>query len=230
MLANSALRENSLIKNVYLWMSLGLVITGVVAFAVSQNIALLRFFNTNAFVLLALVIAQLVVVMVLSDRLQQLKTGTAIGLFIGYSVLTGISLSSLFIVYTGAVLTQAFLTTAAMFLGASLFAFVTKKNIASWGSYLMMGLWGLLAAMLINMFFPGSSTFTLMVSIIGVVLFTGLTIYDTARIKSINDTYGSEMNNDEFVKIGIIGALNLYLDFLNIFMYLLRIFGSSNRD
>ena len=117
-----------------------------------------------------------------------------------------------------------------MFLGASFYAFVTKRNVASWGSYLMMGLWGMLAALVINMFFPGSSTMTLIISVVGVVLFLGLTIYDTAKVKSINDTYGSEMNQDEFVKIGIIGALNLYLDFLNIFMYLLRIFGAQSRD
>lgn len=229
-LSNSALRENSLIKNVYLWMSLGLVITGVVAFAVSQNMTLLKLFNTNPFMLFAILIAQFAIVMVLSGRLQQLRSSTAMGLFIAYSVVNGISLSSLFIIYTGVVLTQAFLTTAAMFLGATLFASVTKKNIASWGGYLTMGLWGLLVAMLINMFFPNSSTFTLMVSIIGVVLFMGLTVYDTARIKSINSTYGREMNNEEFVKIGIIGALNLYLDFLNIFLYVLRILGIKNRD
>ncbi len=229
-LSNSALRENSLIKNVYLWMALGLTITGVVAFAVSQNISLLRFFNTNPFMLFAVLIAQFAIVMVLSGRLQQLKTSTAMGLFIAYSVVNGISLSSLFIIYTGAVLAQAFLSTAAMFLGATFFASVTKKNIASWGGYISMGLWGLLVALLINMFFPNSSTFTLMVSVIGIVLFVGLTVYDTARIKSINSTYGREMNNEEFVKIGIIGALNLYLDFLNIFLYVLRILGIKNRD
>lgn len=229
-LTDCAKRENALLKNVYLWMSLGLVLTAVVAYGVSKNLTLLRFFSTNFFALMVLIIAQLSVVIFLSAKLQKMKASTAVALFLSYSVLTGITLSSVFIIYTGAVIAQAFLTTAIMFLGASFYAFVTKRNVASWGSYLMMGLWGMLVALVINMFFPGSSTMTLIISVVGVVLFLGLTIYDTAKVKSINDTYGSEMNQDEFVKIGIIGALNLYLDFLNIFMYLLRIFGAQSRD
>jgi Integral membrane protein, interacts with FtsH len=229
-LSNCEQRENTLLKNVYLWMSLGLVITGAVAYAVSRNMALLKFFNTNLFALLALVIAQVALVIALSSRLERLNAATAVVLFLAYSGVTGVTLSSIFILYTGAVITQAFLTAAAMFLGASLFAFVFKGNVASWSRYLLIGLWGMMAALLINMFFPGSTTLTLIISIVGVVLFTGLTVYDTARVKSINDSYGSEMNQDEFTKLGIIGALTLYLDFLNIFLYILRIFGAIRRD
>lgn len=229
-LASCERRENALLKNVYLWMSLGLIITAIVSYAVSQNNALLRLIYSNSIMLLFLVFAQFGLVFYLTARLKEMKANTAIGLFLGYSVVTGITLSSVFMIYAGALISQAFLTAALMFVGASFYAFVTKRNVASWSHYLMMGLWGLIVATLINAFFPGSTRMTMIISLVGVVLFLGLTVYDTAKIKAMNDAYGSEMNQDEFVKIGIIEALSLYLDFLNLFLYLLRIFGLSRRD
>ena len=116
-----------------------------------------------------------------------------------------------------------------MFGGMSVYAMVTKRNLSGWGNYLIMGLWGLIIASLIGLFFH-STMFELVISFIGIALFLGLAAYDTQRVKAINDQYGSEMTSDEFTKLGIIGALNLYLDFLNIFLYVVRILGLSRRD
>ena len=149
--------------------------------------------------------------------------------FFAYSILTGVTLSSVFLVYTGASIAKAFVTTCLMFGGLTVYAGVTKRNIASWGTYLMMGLWGIIIAGAINMFF-GFRSVDLLISVLGVVVFLGLTVYDTKRVLDMNREYGSEMTEDEYVKLGVIGALNLYLDFLNIFLYLLRLFSSSSRD
>ena len=116
-----------------------------------------------------------------------------------------------------------------MFCLLTVYANVTKRNIASWSTYLMMGLFGIIIASTINLFF-GFKSVDLLISILGIIIFMGLTIYDTKRVVDMNNEYGSQMTEDEFTKIGIIGALNLYLDFLNIFLYLLRLFASSRRD
>ena len=165
--------------------------------------------------------------MVLSSRVERLSTGAATGIFVGYSVLTGFTLSSVFIVYTGTVIIQAFISAAAVFAAGAIYGAVSKKDLRGMGSYLMLGLVGLIIASLLNMFIR-SSGLDFIVSIAGVLLFTGLTAWDSQRIADMNARFGSEMTNEELTKIDILGALDLYLDFINIFLYLLRIFGRSD--
>ena len=221
------LRENALMKNVYLWMILGLAITAGVSFAVSQSITLMRYILLNPFVTIAVFIAQIVLVMVLSGRVERLSTGAAIALFLGYSALTGVTLSSIFLAYTGTSIAVAFVSALSVFAGGAIYGAVTKKSLKSWGGFLMMGLFGLIIASLLNMLFA-SSGLNFLVSIVGVVLFTGLTAWDSQRIADMNAQYGQDMTNEELTKIGILGALDLYLDFINIFLYLVRIFGRSD--
>lgn len=221
------LRENVLMKNVYLWMILGLAITAGIAFFVSTSEAALRFIFLNPIVTIAIFIAQLVLVMVLSGRVERLSTGAAVGTFLGYSALTGVTLSSIFLAYTGTSIAIAFMSALSVFIGGAIYGAVTKKDLRSWGGYLTMGLFGLIIASLLNMLFR-SSGLDLIVSVIGVVLFTGLTAWDSQRVSDINREYGPSMTSEELTKLGILGALSLYLDFLNIFLYLVRIVGRSD--
>ena len=221
------LRENALMKNVYLWMILGLAVTAGIAFFVSTSEAALRFIFLNPIVTIAIFIAQLVLVMVLSGRVERLSTGAAVGTFLGYSALTGVTLSSIFLAYTGTSIAVAFMSALSVFIGGAIYGAVTKKDLRSWGGYLTMGLFGLIIASLLNMLFR-SSGLDLIVSVIGVVLFTGLTAWDSQRVSDINREYGPSMTSEELTKLGILGALSLYLDFLNIFLYLVRIIGRSD--
>lgn len=221
------LRENALMKNVYLWMILGLAVTAGIAFFVSTSEAALRFIFLNPIVTIAIFIAQLVLVMVLSGRVERLSTGAAVGTFLGYSALTGVTLSSIFLAYTGTSIAVAFISALSVFVGGAVYGAVTKKDLRSWGGYLTMGLFGLIIASLLNMLFR-SSGLDLIVSFVGVVLFTGLTAWDSQRVSDINREYGPSMTSEELTKLGILGALSLYLDFLNIFLYLVRIVGRSD--
>ena len=220
-------RENVLLRNVYLWMFLGLLVTAAVAYAVASSITVLRLIYSNPLVTLVIFFAQLALVMVLSGRVEALRTSTAVGLFIGYSALTGLTLSTIFIAYTGETIAYAFLSAAAVFAGGAVYGTVTKRELKSWGGYITMALFGLILASLLNLFFR-SSSFDLVVSLIAVILFTGLSAWDAQRVADMNRQYGQYMTREELTKIGILGALSLYLDFLNIFLYLLRLFGRSD--
>lgn len=228
-IANTQQRENTLIRNTYAYMALGLLTTAVVAFFSSTSPQIVNLFLLNPVGSIVLVVAELAVVFFLSSRIEHMKATTAILAFFAYSILTGISLSAIFIVYTGITLWKAFLSTALMFAGITVYATVTKRKVASWSSYLIMGLWGLIIASLVNMFL-GSTMLDLIISVVGIVIFTGLAIWDTKRVVEMNREYGAEMTASEHTKLGIIGALNLYLDFLNIFLYLLRIYAAADRD
>ena len=142
------LRENALMKNVYLWMILGLAVTAGIAFFVSTSEAALRFIFLNPIVTIAIFIAQLVLVMVLSGRVERLSTGAAVGTFLGYSALTGVTLSSIFLAYTGTSIAIAFMSALSVFIGGAIYGAVTKKDLRSWGGYLTMGLFGLIIASL----------------------------------------------------------------------------------
>ena len=228
-LQNTQARANGLLKHVYGYMFVGLLLTSVFSFLVSQSRRAVAFIYSNPFVTIILCVAELALVFYLSARIERISMRSAQLCFFAYSILTGVTLSSVFLVYTGASIAKAFVTTCLMFGGLTVYAGVTKRNIASWGTYLMMGLWGIIIAGAINMFF-GFRSVDLLISVLGVVVFLGLTVYDTKRVLDMNREYGSEMTEDEYVKLGVIGALNLYLDFLNIFLYLLRLFSSSSRD
>lgn len=218
-------RVNGLLKNVYLWMTAALALTAIVSYGVANSEMLLASLY-NSGIMLVVVVAQFVLVLFLSSRLERLSIGAAVGSFIAYSILNGIMLSSVFIVYASLTVTRAFFTTALMFAGMSLYAMFAKRDLASWGSILIMALWGILIASLVNMFFRSESIYYLM-SIVGVVVFAGLTAWDTQKLMGINASYGYDIDEETFVKISIIGALSLYLDFINIFLYVLRILGSS---
>ena len=228
-LQNTQARANGLLKHVYGYMFVGLLLTSVFSFLVSQSSRAVAFIYSNPFVTIILCVAELALVFYLSARIERISMRSAQLCFFAYSILTGVTLSSVFLVYTGASIAKAFVTTCLMFGGLTVYAGVTKRNIASWSTYLMMGLWGIIIAGAINMFF-GFRSVDLLISVLGVVVFLGLTVYDTKRVLDMNREYGSEMTEDEYVKLGVIGALNLYLDFLNIFLYLLRLFSSSSRD
>jgi FtsH-binding integral membrane protein len=229
MLENVFARERSIVKNVYLWMTAGLGITGIVAFFVASNPSLMKALIGNSMGFLLLVIGEFALVFYLSARINKMSQTSAIGAFLAYSVMTGILLSTIFVAYANVVIYKTFLTTALMFAGMSLYAMTTKRDLSGLGYYLRMGLWGLIIASVMNMFFR-SAGFDYLLSFVGVAIFLGLTAYDTKKIIEMNNQYGSSMDEEDFTKVSILGALTLYLDFLNLFLYLLRIFGrSSNR-
>ncbi len=226
-LQNVVARERTILKNVYLWMTAGLGLTALIAFFVASNPSLLRALVGNSMGFLLIVIGQFALVFYLSARLDRMSQASAVAAFLAYSALNGIMLSTIFAVYAQVVIYKTFFTTALMFGGMSIYAMTTKRDLNAIGSYLVMGLWGLIIASLINMFFR-SSGLDYLISFIGVGIFLGLTAWDTQKIIRMNDQYGSSIDEEAFTKLSIIGALSLYLDFLNLFLFLLRIFGRSN--
>lgn len=227
MLSNVKSRERSILKNVYLWMTAGLGLTGVVAYLVASSEALMNMFYTG-YTLMFVVFAELALVFYLSARLQKMSTSAAVLSFAGYAILNGITLSGIFMAFGSLSISRAFFATAGLFGGMSLYGMTTKRQLDGIGHYLIMALWGVIVASVVNMFVK-SNGLDFIVSIIGVLLFVGLTAWDTQKIKRINDAYSGHMDEDTFVKLSIIGALTLYLDFLNIFLYLLRFFGRNDR-
>ncbi len=209
-------------------MTAGLGLTSLISYFVASNPALLQALVGNMMGFLLLVIGQFALVFYLTARLDRMSQASAIGAFLAYSALNGIMLSTIFIVYTGAVIYKSFLTAALMFAGMSLYAMTTKRDLNRIGSYLVMGMWGLIGTMVLNMFL-GSSGLDYLISFAGVAIFLGLTAWDTQKIVRWNQSYGTDIDEETFTKLSIIGALSLYLDFLNLFLFLLRIFGRSDR-
>lgn len=229
-LSSVSLRENLFLKKVYMWMALGLALTGIVAFAVASSVALLNFFFSNSLVLLLLFVAEFAIVFVLSGRIERLSTGAAITCFFAYSAINGITLSSLFVIYAGTnILSLSFFVAAFVFILASLYGALTKKSIKGWGGWLSMSLLALVGISLVNLFL-GSSRLDMIISCVGVLVFTLLTAWDSQKIISLNRDCGAYMTKEEMNKISILGALELYLDFINILLYLIRIFSYSRRD
>lgn len=221
-------RENTLLRNVYLYLIGGLALTALVSYAISLSPMLMGVvFSPVAMIIV--VIAQFAVVMVLSGRTESMKAGTAVLTFFLYAILTGVTFSILFLAYAPEAMAKAFISSASVFAGASIYGAFSRKNVRSWGRYLFMGLFGLVIATMINMFFF-SSMMDLLISMVGVVLFTGLTIWDTNKIVAMNRQYGGYISQADYTKLGILGALDLYLDFINIFLYVLRLFAHGNRD
>jgi uncharacterized protein len=220
----------SYMLSVYNYMASGVLLTGIVAmvFANSSLINLIATVNgagqvqpTGLFYIA--LFAPLAIVFALSFGINRISASTAQALFWVYAALIGVQMSSLFLVYTGVSIAQTFFAVAAGFLGLSLYGYTTKRDLSGWGSFLIMGVVGLFVAMLINMFMH-SATFDLAISAIGVFLFAGLTAYDTQKIKSVY--FAVAGNGEAMAKSAVIGALNLYLDFLNMFLFLLRFMGN----
>jgi len=217
-------RERNILRNVYLWMTAGLAITGVVSFGVAGNPALMRAIVGNQLLFFALIIAEFGLVIYLSARIMQMSASRATLAFAGYSILNGITLSVIFLAYTGAEISLAFFTAAGTFAGMSLYAMTTKRDLSGIGHYLIMGLWGVIIASLLNLFLRSEGLYYL-ISYIGVFVFIGLTAYDTQMIKRWNEQFGSSITEEQYVKLSVMGALKLYLDFINMFLFMLRIFG-----
>ena len=221
-------RSNALLKNVYLWMTAGLLLTTVVAYVIGSNQQLLsRLYSTGAIYML--MITQLVIVFMLSMRVQKMSSMSAIAWFAVYSICTGAMLSAVIAVYAKAVIARAFLTTALMFAFMSVYAMTTKRDLSRMGNILLMAIIGMLVASLVNLFLRSEAIYYAL-SYVGVAIFCGLTAWDTQKIMRLNDEYGYGIDEETFVKLSIICALQLYLDFINIFLYLLRIFGRGNRS
>ena len=223
-LQNVAVRENRILKNVYAWMTAGLLLTGVVAYGVSTSENLIRTVFGTPGLFFMLVIAEFILVIYLSARIQKMSARAAVLSFSVYALLNGITISFIFLAYTGLQISQAFFSAAAAFGGMSIYGLTTKRNLSGIGHYAIMALWGIIAASIINMFI-GNDTLYYLISYAGVLLFMGLTAWDTQVIKSWNSAYGDRITEEEYVKLSIMGALKLYLDFINMFLFLLRIFG-----
>jgi uncharacterized protein len=211
-------------SQVYLLMTLGLVITAVVAAGVSTSPALLRIIYTNWWVPLGLFVVQLILVIALTAAITRLSTGAAVALFIAYAALLGITLSAIFIVYTDASIATTFFVTAGTFGVMSIFGYVTKRDLTKMGSLLFMLLLGFLLGTLLNMFLRSDALYWIL-TYAGIAIFVGLIAYDTQKIKRMAVSgLAADRNRGGIV---VMGALALYLDFINLFLLLLRIFGRS---
>jgi FtsH-binding integral membrane protein len=212
----------SVLQWVYLWMALGLLVTAGVAFMTVNTSALLNLLATPA--LWIAVIAELILVLVLSAALPKLSPGLASLLFFAYAALNGFTLAGIFLVYTGGTITAAFGATAALFGAMTVVGFTTQMDLTRMGTYLMMGLIGLVIAMLINLFL-GSSGLDLVITLGGVLIFTALAAYDTQKIKRMANSVDIQADGSLAMKLSVMGALMLYLDFINLFLFLLRLLG-----
>lgn len=214
--------KKKFLAKTYMWMGLALVISAASAFFTASSENMIRFlFGAGAKGFFIVTIAELAMVFILSMAIRSISVFTASLMFIAYSVLNGITLSSVFFIYSLGSISMCFLATAAMFIFMSIYARVTKQDLSKAGHYLMMGVLGILIASLINMFLH-SDSLNWLISIVTVVVFTGLTAYDTQKILR---TAQRAESSEAYGKIAIIGALELYLDFINIFLSLLRLFG-----
>ena len=210
----------------YSLMAIAMLITGAVAYVVGNNNAMLSVIFGSPLKWVVM-FAPLAVVFGLSATINKLSAGAAQLLFWAFSALVGLSISYIFAVYTGMSISQTFLVTAIAFSGLSIWGYTTKKDISAWGSFLMMGVIGLIVASIINIFMA-SAAMQFAVSSIGVLIFAGLTAYDTQRIKNDYIQMSRSGNTDWLAKSAILGALSLYLNFLNMFMFLLSFMGNRN--
>jgi len=224
--AGSLVHVNAFIRSVYNWMAIGLGLTAVTAFYVASSPALLQLIFGNQMVLFGLIIGELAMVFYLSARIQKISASTATALFVFYSILNGATLASIFIIYTASSIATTFFTCALTFGACSIYGMVTKRDLTTMGGFLMMGLIGIIIATLINMFFR-SPAVSMVISYVGVLVFVGLTAYDTQKLKQMALSQPAGASGAMVRKGAIMGALSLYLDFINLFIMLLRIFGVS---
>ena len=209
---------------VFGWMFGGLLVTGLTAFYTASTPWLLERIFSNNIYWIGLLIAELVLVITLTARVYKMSKAAAITSFILYSIVNGLTLSVIFLAYTLSSIASVFFISAGMFGIMALYGYTTKKDLSKIGSILLMALIGIILASVVNLFLV-NNTFSFIIAIVAIIIFVGLTAYDVQKIKSM--AYQVE-NDDEFMtKFAIIGALTLYLDFINLFLQLLRIFGKS---
>ena len=216
----------ALMRKVYVWMALALVITGLTAYYVATSPMLLNVIYSNQVVFWGLLIAEFAMVVGLSAAINRLSLTAATLMFVLYSVINGATLSSIFLIYTTASITEVFFITAGTFAVMAVYGYVTKTDLTSMGKILFMALIGLIIAAVVNLFLH-NTMMDLVISCIGVLVFVGLTAYDSQKIKTMLLTAGNLGETAQ--KLALLGALTLYLDFINLFIYLLRLLG-SRRD
>lgn len=222
--AETEMRTRAFVRSVYGWMFGGLLLTAFAALWVVMSPAMQSLVIANPIVRIGLMVAEIGIVIFLSFRLTSMSAGTAAGAFLVYSFLNGLTLSVIFWAYSGGSIVQAFVTSAGMFAAMSVYGTVTKRDLTSWGSFLFMGLIGIVLSSVLNIFLK-SNALSFAVSIIGVFIFVGLTAYDTQKIRAMATVNGPLREN-----LGVMGALRLYLDFINIFLFMLRLFGGGRRN
>ncbi len=214
----------SYMLSVYNYMASGVLLTGLVAYGFAASGMAAQIMGGPGLMKYVIMFAPLAFVMVMSFGLNKLSTFATQACFWGFATVMGLSMSTIFLVYTGASIAQTFFATAAAFGGLSLYGYTTKKDLSGFGTFLIMGVVGLLVASVINMFLQ-SGVMNLVISFVGVLIFAGLTAYDTQRIKSM---YAYVAGTDMVGKTVVMGALSLYLDFINMFQFLLSFLGSRD--
>ncbi len=217
-------RVGAFLSKVYGWMFLGLLITALTAFGVATSPALINFFIGNTLVFWGLIIAQLGLVFYLAARVDHVAPTTAAGMFMLYSALVGVTSSVILLAYTAASVFSAFVVTAGMFGAMAVFGSVTKRSLAGWGQFLFMGLIGVILASVVGIFWQNDAL-QFVICVVGVVVFTGLTAYDAQRLKHM----AVSLPDGRVGSYAVVGALSLYLDFINLFFFILRLIG-GRRD
>jgi len=218
---------NSFIRSVYNWMAVGLALTGIVAFYVGHSESMTRIIFGNSIIFYALIIGELALVFTLSARISKLNASTATGMFLLYSLLNGVTLSFIFLVYTSSSIVSTFFICSLTFVASSIYGMVTNKDLTSMGNFMAMGLIGIIIATVVNIFLK-SSGMSMIISYVGVIVFVGLTAYDTQKLKAMAVSIPAGMDAGAVRKGTIMGALTLYLDFINLFLMLLRILGDRD--
>ncbi|MBO8447262.1 MAG: Bax inhibitor-1/YccA family protein [Bacteroidetes bacterium] len=216
-------RQASIVSKAYGWMFTALAITGLTSYICGTSAAFMQLLFSSSSIMWILIISQLAIAFILIARLDKMSFTTARILFLAYAFTLGISLSSIFLVYTMSSIASTFFICSAMFGAMALYGHFTKKDLTSWGRILTMALIGLIIATLVNLFLQ-SSRIDWICSLVGVVLFTGLTAYDAQKMRQL--AYLDE--NETTSKLAVMAAFSLYLDFVNLFLYLLRFFGRSD--
>jgi len=216
----TAERATAFLRAVYGWMCAGLAITALVAYSIASSPGLVHALVTNHLLFLGLFIAQIALVFFLSARVDGLAPGIATLLFIAYAALTGVTLSVLVLAYTGASIATTFVVTAGMFGALALYGSTTRRSLAGVGQFFFMGLIGLVLASIVGIFWQ-SAALQFLISVVGVIVFTGLTAWDAQRLKQM----ALALPEGQLGSYAIVGALSLYLDFINLFLFLLRFVG-----
>ncbi|MFH1977152.1 MAG: Bax inhibitor-1/YccA family protein [Pseudomonadota bacterium] len=216
---------NDFIRSVYNWMGIGLALTGLIAYYVSTDISIQNLIFGNKLVFFGLIIGELALVFFISARIGKITASTATSLFILFAALNGATLSSIFLVYTSSSITTTFFICSATFISCSIYGMTTKRDLTSVGGFMTMGLIGIIIASVVNIFIR-SSAMDMIISYIGVIVFVGLTAYDTQKLKHMAIAQPEGLDSGVIRKGTILGALTLYLDFINLFLMLLRILGN----
>ncbi len=222
--SQAQVRVNAFVRGVYNWMAVGLGLTGLVAWVVASDQNLMMFVYKTRWLFF---IGEIALVFALAARVNRMKASTATGMFLFYAALNGATFSFIFLAYTGTTIFQTFFICAASFLALSIFGWVTKKDLTGLGNFMMMGFWGILIASIVNLIFIKSSGMHLIISYIGVLVFAGLTAYDTQKIKAMALSQPAGLDAGVVRKGSIMGALTLYLDFILMFQFLLAIMGGG---